>query len=461
MKKTLLLLFLMMNATVWANSLVLKQRKVLSSTGWPHSLRYSQGNRAVSSNGKTFVGWLEADKDVKVKSYNHSNNTWDTTVKIGTADDDHGSPVLLVNQEGYLHSLSGAHNSDFDYMISSNPWNISTWTNNSSTSLGGLSTYPSFVIDKNGTIHVAYRSWNVGATSASLRYQYKPKNGNWSFATTVVSMVSGFPTNSYANYFHSLDITDDGELRLLFNLFYEHNLCYVGQRSRFTGYLKKSLLNNGTWTYTNSWKSITNNTVTLPVTKDTTSGVMIRSVATLESPNNWGYSMKVSGLVHDSQQRPWFIMNETQDTETDCHQGTSSTNSKNYLYHYNGASWVSTDIATLFPSSMVNPRLADYLPGLSIDKNDNIYIAGILAQTVSGSTQKSINILHKNIHSSTTQYESLEIAPYVSGRLYHQLSIERSVNQEGIGFPWLLFSYVNSGDDANTESHVEAAQIGY
>ena len=87
-----------------------------------------------------------------------------TAVKIGTnplSGDDHGAPCAVQDDNGYFHVFYGAHttpNNVLQYAQSTNPNDITSWTDRTSDLSGQIGNYPmSFKNPANGDMYVMFR----------------------------------------------------------------------------------------------------------------------------------------------------------------------------------------------------------------------------------------------------------------------------------------------------------------
>ena len=110
-------------------------------------------------NGKTYVAWQAgASLDPYIDCYTHSTGTWHGVVKIGTnplSGDDHGSPVVIVDNSGYIHVFYGSHISALEYAKSTSTEDISAWT--AQTDIGSTCTYPNLIKVSDGTLYMFVR----------------------------------------------------------------------------------------------------------------------------------------------------------------------------------------------------------------------------------------------------------------------------------------------------------------
>ncbi len=90
-----------------------------------------------------YEGWDGTNRLSQISSYNHTSRIWAGPYTAFTSvlvDDDHGSPWLVMDHQGYLWMGGGVHNANSMIVTSSvNPKNISSW--NATTTPIGTGTY--------------------------------------------------------------------------------------------------------------------------------------------------------------------------------------------------------------------------------------------------------------------------------------------------------------------------------
>jgi hypothetical protein len=104
-----------------------------------------------------------------VAYYTSATGKWTGPVVVGTnplTNDDHGAPVILVDNKGYIHVMYGAHDSALNYAKSTKPEDISAWTamNDPVNQIRGA-TYPYLFKDVSGNIWLVYRTARIGGPS--------------------------------------------------------------------------------------------------------------------------------------------------------------------------------------------------------------------------------------------------------------------------------------------------------
>ena len=83
-------------------------------------------------NNRTYVAYMSAGYRPTLIYYDHENATWSPAYIASTygvlANDDHGSPAMWVDNQGYINVIYGAHGHPFDYVKSTYPERIDEWT---------------------------------------------------------------------------------------------------------------------------------------------------------------------------------------------------------------------------------------------------------------------------------------------------------------------------------------------
>ena len=85
--------------------------------------------RAVTHNGKTFVGWVDLEGDIKVSSYHHATGDRVTAVlQARLNQDDHANPSIHVRPDGHLMVFYSRHvGPAMYYRVSSQPGDVRSW----------------------------------------------------------------------------------------------------------------------------------------------------------------------------------------------------------------------------------------------------------------------------------------------------------------------------------------------
>ena len=217
------------------------------------------GNATVTTDNKTFVTYMVAEKREGIKgtphyivSYNHRTKEVSKPHFLGESGhrvDAHNAPVIALDSNKNLHVLLGTHWHSMVYYKSKNPMNISQWNEpyyiegngDNRWSRNGL-TYPGFIIDHKNTIHLVVRGRNsefVKNDTAdpalnknwshildyALVYIRKKENGDWESRKDLV-----VPKHkNYSNWYHKISIDKKGNIYLAY-FYYAHNLNDLEKR---------------------------------------------------------------------------------------------------------------------------------------------------------------------------------------------------------------------------------------
>jgi hypothetical protein len=85
--------------------------------------------RAVTHDGRTYVGWVDLEGDIKVSSFDHASGERVTAVLAARLNrDDHANPSIQVRPDGRLVVFYSRHvGPAMHYRVSSQPEDISSW----------------------------------------------------------------------------------------------------------------------------------------------------------------------------------------------------------------------------------------------------------------------------------------------------------------------------------------------
>jgi hypothetical protein len=109
----------------WATPAAQAQQTPLGGGAWS----WFGDPRAVHHDGKTFVGWVDLEGDIKVMSYDHSTAERVTAVlQARLNQDDHANPSIHVLETGQLMVFYSRHvGPAMHYRVSENPGDVSSW----------------------------------------------------------------------------------------------------------------------------------------------------------------------------------------------------------------------------------------------------------------------------------------------------------------------------------------------
>jgi hypothetical protein len=152
---------------------------------------------------KTFVVYAGPEQDPYAAEYYHSSGSWTSPVKIGTnplSGDHHGTPAIIQDDTGVLHSLYGVHggNGSLTHSKSDNANDATSWTEQG-TILSNC-TYPSmFNID--GDLFVVLRFYNSGEKNQTGYIVSTDDGSTWSAKNLLLTQ----DTDSWS-YHHGVEV---------------------------------------------------------------------------------------------------------------------------------------------------------------------------------------------------------------------------------------------------------------
>ena len=139
-------------------------RHLISTQGSDRGTGYNMSGKLIRRDGKLFIGWLDAPPEegtqarIMIGVCDEVSGEMHRAFQIGEGIDNHCGPALILDGNGRLHALVGAHHGPFFYRWSDNPEDPNTWSE--AEALGTLGTYPSFAVDQHGnTSPNASREW--------------------------------------------------------------------------------------------------------------------------------------------------------------------------------------------------------------------------------------------------------------------------------------------------------------
>jgi len=156
--------------------------------------------RAITHDGRTYVGWVDQEGDVKVSSYDHGTGDRVTAVlQARLNQDDHANPSLQVRPDGRLVVYYSAHvGPSMSYRVSTEPEDVTAWgapqtipTN--SPGLRGY-TYPNPVrLESEDRTYLFWRGGNYNPTVSTQ----DDGESAWSPARTLITIGGERPYVKY------------------------------------------------------------------------------------------------------------------------------------------------------------------------------------------------------------------------------------------------------------------------
>jgi PKD repeat protein len=157
--------------------------------------------RAVTASGKTFVGWVDHEGDIKVSSHDYASGERVTAVlQARLNQDDHANPSLQVRADGRLMVFYSRHvGPAMHYRISSQPGDVRSWqpAQTVPTNTPGIRgyTYPNPIRLADGTTYLFWRGGNYNPTFSTQT----GASSEWSQARNLILMQGERPYVKYAS----------------------------------------------------------------------------------------------------------------------------------------------------------------------------------------------------------------------------------------------------------------------
>lgn len=136
------------------------------------------------------------------------------------ANDVHNTPSIVIDSEGYLHTLTGTHGQPFAYARSLEPHTAHAgFTEPELVEEELRSTYIGFVCDPDDTLHLVFRTWKTDGAYhavshyANLAYKRKPKGQPWE----PMKRLAVAPFTEYSIWYHRLTMDRKGRLFVSFD----------------------------------------------------------------------------------------------------------------------------------------------------------------------------------------------------------------------------------------------------
>ena len=156
--------------------------------------------RAITHDGRTYIGWVDQEGDVKVSSYDHATGERVTaTLQARLNQDDHANPSLHVRPDGRLVVFYSRHvGPAMHYRVSSQPKDVTSWEPPQTvpTNTPGIRgyTYPNPVrLEAEDATYLFWRGGNYNP-SFSVQHDGEPA---WSPARTLITMPGERPYVKY------------------------------------------------------------------------------------------------------------------------------------------------------------------------------------------------------------------------------------------------------------------------
>jgi len=330
---------------------------LLSDRGSTRGSAYTFSNKSLTLNGKTHVVWLDAIAEVKGRTYDHGEGIWDRTVSIGSGYDNHTTPAITADKDGFLSIAYGPHvlewnNGQFKYARSGSPNDISEWVQQGD--FGYRATYACLTGSATGRDLMVYRG---GESPHSTMFQKTRPEGGW---TTAQALFGQDIEPQYTHCGSILSAAEDGILYVashFYNVGRKQHPVH-GDRSSMRSYgaaLIKSEDQGVTWV--------------------TAAGKPVR-VPTLYNedvavpPLNG--NVRVLGLALDADEKPVLLVGSPRlDME------------ELMLVTWTGSEWATEDLASVLPSGWIATG-----GSLTIDTAGRIHAAVMAVDSAACNTEE-------------------------------------------------------------------------
>ncbi len=289
----------------------------LSTHGSDRATAYNMSNKIVRYGDDLLVIWLEAPlapggaARVVLGICDGRTGTLRRAILVGEGIDNHCGAALALDADGHVHAVTGAHHGPFLYRWSDRPGDPDGWSD--PLTLGLADTYPSLVVDGEGTLHLAHRE---RGERWQLWYRRKRKGGVWE--APIALAVS--PTPGYNHFMQSIAVGPGGTLHLTFQYHYADSGRAEDCEGRMAGYLRSE---DGGGTWFNEGRRCDD----LPLTVDS-----LRPIC--RYPDG---GVRIGNHVVDGSDQPW-LFSSLPDTPGGA------------LWHRTDAGWERQDMAAGWPN---------------------------------------------------------------------------------------------------------------
>lgn len=294
----------------------------LSTKGSDRATAYGMSSRFIRRDGKLLVAWLNAPETTgdpsraMVGVCDGGTGKLERSFQIGKGTDNHCGPAMVMDGDGCVHLLVGAHHSAFVYRWSDDPTDPKAWSE--PRKLEGSSSYPALAVDGAGTLHLAWRDQRgYGSEQGwTLRYRRKPAGKPWQQSRVLA--VS--PERGYTHWMQSLTVgADTKTLDLVFQFHFADSGGAADAWGRAVAHLR-SEDEGATWTHEN--RPLDGQ----PLTFESTTS----AVETERGEDRRGLGK--SNHIVDADGNPWFF----------C---SLPGHSSGVLVHHDGEAWRTIDLA--------------------------------------------------------------------------------------------------------------------
>ena len=266
-------------------------RHLISEEGSDRGTGYNMSGKLIRRDGDLLIGWLDAPPDkgtmarIMLGVCDEKTGEMHRAFQIGEGIDNHCGPALVLDGNGRLHAMIGAHHGPFMYRWSDNPSNEESWSEEEA--LGSGDTYPSLAVDREGTLHLAHRE---RGDRWQLWYRRKKVGASWEEPRVMaVSPVAG-----YNHFMQSLTVGPTGTVHLVFQFHFAESGHAADCRGRAAVYVHSD---DGGNTWFNEGQRFDE-----ALTMET-----MQAVCHDSGGGDGRHSVRVGNHVVDADDQPWFF----------------------------------------------------------------------------------------------------------------------------------------------------------
>ena len=265
--------------------------RMLSESGSDRATGYNMSSKLIRRDDTLFVSWLDTPSELGQPAKailgvcDPKSGEMRSRIELGEGIDNHCGAALALDGTGRLHAIVGAHSGDFLYRWSDTPADAESWS--AAIPLGPSDTYPSLVVDAEGTLHLAHRE-------AGERWQlwYRRKRAGQPWETPLPLAIS--PVPGYNHFMQSLTVGPTGALHLIFQFHYADSGSASDCRGRAAVHLQSD---DGGDTWFNEGERCDS----LPLTVET-----MNAICHPEGQHE-RWEVRVGNHVVDADNQPWFF----------------------------------------------------------------------------------------------------------------------------------------------------------
>ena len=286
-----------------------------SDNGYGNPISTLQHPAAEHFNGVTYVAYSGPHEDPYVAAYVHATGKWIGPIQAGVNTmgkspdqvdpgelDNHGRPALIVDRQGYIHLVFGAHGGDSSYgqnkfgtpgkgrlthVVSQKSGDITAWKTLENISPFG--TYTQWVKLANGDLYLFYRH---GSHRSDWVYQ-KSVDAGRTFTAEVSVLKHKVSSDKPAVHDSWYAWFDNGQGDTITASYVYHPCAFPGHNARRSNtYYMLMDCRDG------SWANVQGERLTLPVTKESADKLTLIQATGTEKSNHGTCHVDADGRPH-------------------------------------------------------------------------------------------------------------------------------------------------------------------